>query len=206
MAKRGCGCVVTAVVLVTVLTLGALVAILWFASSTFSTLPDAPKPLDVPEISEETEQRLAAIDESFTAFYESDEPFALGIGNDLINPWLRMNRNPDLRFLGDHAWITIAGERLECDIAAPLAPIGLQGRFFNGRITLSGWSRPTNIRLFVHSVTIDGEAGGRLNWLTKVLEGRDFAEKLGISDAIDQKFLSRCSLEVKTSQLRVECK
>ena len=206
MAKKGCGCVVTAVVCVTVLTLALLAAVVWFASSTFSILPDAPKPLDVPEISEETERRLAVIDESMTAFYERDEPFSFGIGNDLVNPWLRMNRNPDLRFLGDHAWITLAGERLECEVAAPLAPIGIQGRYFNGRLTLSGWTRPSDIRLFLHSVSIDGVAGERLNLITKVLEGRDFAETLDLSHAIDQKFLSRCTLELKSSQLRIECK
>lgn len=205
MAKKGCGCLIIGVAFVAVATLSALVAASWYIKSTFDTLDDAPKPLPVPEISEETEGKIAAIDERLTAIFERGEAGTVSISSDLINPWLRMNRNADLRFLGEHTWIDLSGERAKAQIATPLAPIGIDGKFFNGAVTVSGWLRSGKIRFFIHDITIDGKTGERTAWVTQALSGRDWADQLKIEPLIETEFRHRCSVDIRTAQVIIEC-
>jgi hypothetical protein len=205
MAKKGCGCIVVGVSFVAVATLSALVAASWYVKSTFDTLDDSPKPLPVPEISEETESKISSIDERLTAIFERGEAGTVSISNELINPWLRMNRNADLRFLGEHTWIDLSGERVKAQIATPLAPVGIDGKFFNGALTVSGWLRTGKVRFFLHDISVDGRTGERTAWIAQVIAGRDWAEQLSIEPLIDVEFRHRCTVEIRTSQVIIEC-
>jgi hypothetical protein len=116
-----------------------------------------------------------------------------------------MNRNADLRFLGEHTWIEFSGERAKALIATPLAPIGIDGKYFNGAITVSGWLKSGKVRFFLHDTTVDGKAGERTAWITQLISGRDWADQLNIEPLIELELQHRCTVEIRTSQLVIEC-
>jgi hypothetical protein len=205
MAKKGCGCLLTLVTGFALITFAAIGGAAWYVHTTVALLGDQPKPLPLPEITEQSEARLHAIDGSLKAIFERGEAGTVSITSELLNGWLRLNENPDLRFIGDHSWITLTGERAVIDLSVPLTPINFPGRFLSGTATVSGWLREGSTRLFVHEISVDGEAGRRLNGAIRLFEGRDISATLDLPSLLKPELLQRCAITLKLSVVEVTC-
>ncbi len=204
--RKGLGCLLLVASVCAALTVGLLLGAAWFAQSTLSSLDTTAKPLQVPEITEQSELRIGVINESLRKIFENGEAGSISINSELVNGWLRMTPDQSLRFIGDHSWISISGERISAQVSLPLDPLNFEGRFFNGVVAASGSVVDKRVRFFIHDIQMEGQASGKLGWsVRQFVEGRDLSSMFGLAEMVPQDLLNRCTLAVKASTLRLEC-
>jgi hypothetical protein len=204
--RKGLGCLLLVAGVCAAATVVLLLAAAWFVQGTLSSLDTAPKPLPVPEITEQSELRIGVINDSLKKIFENGEAGAISINSELVNGWLRLTPDQNLRFIGDHSWITIAGERLSAQVSLPLDPVNIEGRFFNGVVVASGSIVGKRVRFFIHDIQMEGPAAEKLGWAVRqFIEGRDLTSMLGLNELMQEDLLNRCTLAIKASTIRLEC-
>jgi hypothetical protein len=203
--KSGCGCALMVAAVCGGITVVFVVAAYSFVHDAVMALDTEAKPLPVPEISEEIEKSISKTEETFRQMTDGRGSGELRLDSKLLNAWLRMSGRSELRFLGEHAWVTLDGSLVKADLSVPLDPIGARGRYFNGRATFELSSVPGNVRFALLELVPDAEGAKGIETAAKVFSGIDLATPLRIEELVGEDLVKRCNIRVESSTLTLSC-
>jgi hypothetical protein len=174
--------------------------------SILRTMDTEPQPLPVPEVSEEHERTIAAIDARIREITTDGAAGEVVVPAELFNSWIRLTSYRALRVIAEHAWFALEEDAVRAKLAVPLDSFGAPGRFFNGTVAFSGALQDGSLRFALADIQPEGERGRAFSWFTKIISSQNIADAIGVDELLTEDIVDRCSIYTNHSRLHFTCR
>jgi hypothetical protein len=174
--------------------------------SILRSMDTEPRPLPLPEISEEQERAIEALDVRVRDLTTSGQGGEVVVPKELFNSWIRLTSYRSLRVIAEYAWFDLREDVVTADLSVPLDTFGAPGRYFNGQVSFSGALKDGSLTFALSDIKPNGEPVRAFSWFTALLSSQEIADALGVHQLLSEDIVDRCSIYTSQSHLHLACK